>query len=71
MDRKMHQVTKRMKTAEKDIRKGKTKEAQKILHKAEKKNEKLVRIDRNQRDPFIAKAKKVQAKFPKDWGKSR
>ena len=67
MDKKMHQVTERLKTAEKKIREGKKSSALQILKKAEKKNEKLVKIDRKQRDPFIAKAKKVKARFPKDW----
>jgi hypothetical protein len=61
MDKKMHQVTKRMKTAEHDIRKGKKGMAVKVLKKAEKKNEKLVKIDKNVRDPLIKKAKKVVA----------
>lgn len=59
MDKKMHQVTKRMETAEKDVKKGKTKEAVKTLNKAEKKNEKLVKIDKNVRDPMIKKCKKM------------
>lgn len=58
MDKKMHQVTKKIKKAEKDIRKGKEKEAVKVLKKAEKKNEKLVKIDKNIRDPLIKKCKK-------------
>lgn len=65
----MHKVTEKMKVAEKDIKKHKPKEAVKVLESAEKKNEKLVKIDKNVRDPLIKKAKKVQAKFPKDWGK--
>lgn len=71
MDKKMHQVTKRMKTAERDIKAGKQKTAVKVLKKAEKKNERLVKIDKNVRDPLIKKAKEVKAKFPKDWGKVR
>lgn len=58
MDKKMHQVSKRIATAEKDIKKGKSKEAVKVLAKAEKKNEKLVKIDKNIRDPLIEKCKK-------------
>lgn len=69
MDKKIHQVTERMKTAEKDVRKHKLKAAVGVLKKAEKKNEKLVKEDKNVRDPLIDKAKKVRAKFPKDWGK--
>ena len=69
MDKKMHQVTKRMKTAEKDLKKGKPKQAVRVLKKAEKKNERLVKIDKNVRDPLIDKAKKVAKKFPKDWAK--
>jgi len=60
MDKKMHQVTKRMETAEKDIKKGKPKLAAKVLKKAEKKNEKLVKIDKNVRDPMIEKYKKIK-----------
>lgn len=62
MDKKMHQVTKRMKTAESDIKKGKAKEAVKVLKKAEKKNEKLVKIDKNVRDPQIEAYKKMKKK---------
>lgn len=57
MDKKMHQVSKRMKTAEKDIKKGKPKAAVKVLKKAVRKNEKLVKIDKTQRDPLIKKCK--------------
>lgn len=60
MDKKMHQVTKRMDTAERDIKKGKTKEAVKVLNKAEKKNEKLVKLDRTVRDPEIKAYKKMK-----------
>ena len=65
MDKKMHQVTKRMKTAEDDIKKGKEKEAVKVLNKAEKKNEKLVKIDRDVRDPKIEKYDKMMKKGKK------
>lgn len=58
VDKKMHQVTERMKTAGKDIAKGKTKQAEAVLKGAEKKNEKLVKIDREVRDPLIDKCKK-------------
>ncbi len=70
MDKKMHEVTKRMKTAERDLKKGKPKEAAQVLKKAESNNEKLVKVDREQRDPFIKKAKAVKSKFPKDWKRS-
>lgn len=59
MDKKMHKVTEKMKVAEKDIKKGEPKKAQKVLKKAEKKNEKLVKIDREVRDPMIARCKKM------------
>lgn len=62
MDKKMHQVTKRMETAEKDVKKGEPKAALKTLKKAEKKNEKLVKIDRDVRDPMIKKCKKMMGK---------
>ena len=62
MDKKMHQVTKKMQIAKDDIRKGKVKQAQKVLHKAEEKNEKLVKIDKNVRDPMIKKCKKEMKK---------
>lgn len=70
MDKKMHQVTKQMQTAERDIKKHKNTQAVKVLKKAEKKNEKLVKIDKNVRDPLIDKAKKVKTKFPTDWKKA-
>lgn len=60
MDRKIHQVTKRMETAVRDIKKGKPREAAKVLKKAEKKNEVLKRIDRDKRDPMIEKYKKMK-----------
>lgn len=58
MDKKMHQVTKKMQTAEKDVKRGQPKKAVQALKKAEKKNEKLVKIDREIRDPLIEKCKK-------------
>ena len=60
MDKKMHQVTKRMQTAEGHLRKGKIKEAENDLKKAEIKNESLVKIDRDIRDPQIDKMKKIE-----------
>lgn len=62
MDKKIHQVTKRMKTAEHDIRSGKKKAALKVLSKAEKKNEKLVKIDKKVRDPQVKAYKKMKKK---------
>src|SRR5665213_3194537 len=62
MDEKMAKVTKEMKMAEKDVKKGKPKAAVKELKKAEKKNVKLTKIDREERDPFIKKAKKMLKK---------
>lgn len=62
MDKKMKKVTSQMKSAEKDIKKGKPKEAVKALKGAEKKNEKLTTIDRTQRDPMIEKYKKMKNK---------
>lgn len=59
MDKKIHNITKRMETAERQLRKSKDKAAIKTLDKAEKKNEELVKIDKEVRDPMIAKAKKV------------
>lgn len=58
VDKKMHQVTKKMKTAEKDVKAGKKGAAVKVLKSAEKKNEKLVKIDRDVRDPIVDKYKK-------------
>ena len=60
MDKQIHKIKKKMKAAEKDIKKGKKKEAVKVLKKAEKKNEKLKRLDRDVRDPIIASAKKAK-----------
>lgn len=70
MDKLMHKVTEKMKVAEKDIKKGKKSAAVKILKKAEKKNERLVKEDKNVRDPIIHKVEKLskQHKLPKNWG---
>lgn len=65
MDKKMHQVTKRIKTAAKDVKKGEPKAAVKVLDKAAKKNEKLVKLDRDVRDPMITKCKKEMKKGKK------
>lgn len=59
VDKKMHKVTEKMATAEKEIKKGSKKAAVKVLKKAEKENEKLVKIDREVRDPMIKKCKKA------------
>ena len=71
MDKLMHKVTEKMKVAEKDIKKGKKKAAVKVLNTAEKKNEKLVKEDKNIRDPIIHKVEKLKMshKLPKNWGK--
>ena len=58
MDKKMHKVTQKIRVAEKNLSKGKKKLATKELKSAAKSNEKLVRIDRDVRDPLIAKCKK-------------
>lgn len=60
MDKKIHKITEKMRVAEKDIKKGKSKAAEKVLMGAEKKNEKLKREDRDVRDPMIDKFKKVK-----------
>lgn len=65
MDKKMHRVTKQMQTAEKEIKKGKKKAAVKTLKMAEKKNENLVKIDRDVRDPMIEKYEKLMKKGKK------
>lgn len=65
MDKKMHAVTKQIKTAEKDIKKGEPKKAAKVLKKAEAKNEKLVKIDREVRDPLVKECKKDMKKGKK------
>lgn len=62
MDKKIHKITKKMKIAEKNIKKHRPKMASIVLKKAEKANEKLKREDRDVRDPIIAKAKKMGIK---------
>ncbi len=62
MDKAMHQVTKRIKTATHDLMKGQKKRAIEVLSKAAKKNEKLVKIDREVRDPEIKAYKKMKKK---------
>ena len=60
MDKKMAKVTRQMKTAGRDIKKGKKKAALKVLQKAEKKNVKLTKIDREVRDPIMKKYAKMK-----------
>ena len=60
MDKKIHKITNSMKKAEKDVQLGKSKQAVKVLKGAEKRNEKLVKEDRDVRDPIIDKFKKVK-----------
>lgn len=62
MDKKMAKVTKQMKTAERDIKKGDKEGAVKALKGAEKKNVKLTKIDRTVRDPEIKAYKKMKKK---------
>lgn len=62
MDKKMHKVTEKMRTAEGAIKSGKKKAAIKELKGAEKSNEKLVKIDKDVRDPLVDKAKKMMKK---------
>ena len=62
MDKKIHKITESMKLAEKDIKKGAPKAATSVLKGAEKKNEKLVKIDREVRDPIIKGALKAMKK---------
>jgi hypothetical protein len=58
----MRRVTKQMRHAESDIKKGKSKAAVKVLKKAEKKNSMLANYDEKVRDPEIAKFKKMKKK---------
>lgn len=62
MDKKMKVVTEEMKMAEKSLKKGKKKKALKTLHKAERENERLTKIDKEVRDPFIEKCEKETGK---------
>lgn len=62
MDKKMHKVTEKMRTAEAELRAGKAKMAARTLKGAEKANEKLVKIDKNVRDPEIEEYKKMKKK---------
>ncbi len=65
MDKKMAKVTKQMKVAEKDIKKGDKSSAVKALKSAEKKNIKLTKLDRDVRDPMVKKCKKEMKKKKK------
>lgn len=60
MDKKMAKVTKAMKVAERDVKKGKKSAAIKALKGAEKKNVRLTKIDREVRDPEIKEYKKMK-----------
>jgi len=60
MDKKMAKVTKKIKTAEKDIKMGKEKIASRVLKSAEKQNKQLTRIDKNIRDPKIEVLTKIE-----------
>lgn len=62
MDKKMAKVTKQMKTAGREMKKGDKAEAMKTLKKAEKKNVKLTKLDRTVRDPEIKAYKKMKKK---------
>lgn len=62
MDRKMHKITRKIETAEGNIRKGKSKAAERVLKAAATANEKLVKIDKNIRDPEIEAYKKMKRK---------
>lgn len=65
MDKKMARVTKKMQTAERNIKKGKSKEAVKVLKGAEKENVHLTKIDREVRDPEIKSCKNLKKKMEK------
>lgn len=56
----MAKVTKAMKTAAKDVKKGHKSLALKALKGAEKKNVKLTKIDREVRDPELKAYKKMK-----------
>lgn len=62
MDKKMAKVTKQMKTAERDVKKGKPLAAVQAIKGAVKKNVKLTKVDREVRDPEIKAYKKMKAK---------
>jgi hypothetical protein len=58
----MHKVTKKIETAEHNLRKGKAKAAERVLKAAASANEKLVKIDRDVRDPALEKYEKIKHK---------
>ena len=58
----MRKVTKKIRSAEKDIKEGKPKMALESLKKAEKKNVKLANFDEKFRDPEIKAYKKMKMK---------
>lgn len=62
LDKKMAKVTKSMKVAEKDVKKGQPMAAVAALKGAVKKNVKLTKEDREVRDPEIKAYKKMKAK---------
>lgn len=62
MDKKMHEVTRKMKTAGHKLKAGKSKDAAALLKGAEKQNEKLVKQDRDVRDPKIKACDKMMKK---------
>lgn len=61
----MHKVTEKIRTAEKDLRNNKKAKAEAILKAAARSNEKLVKIDREERDPYIEKCEKASVKHGK------
>jgi len=62
MDKRMSKVTQKIETAEHNIRKGKSKAAERVLKAAATANEKLVKIDRDVRDPEIEAYHKLKTK---------
>jgi hypothetical protein len=60
MDKKMRKVTKEMRRAESDVKKGKKVKAVKELKRAEKKNMKLADYDEKVRDPAMKAYKKMK-----------
>lgn len=62
MDKKMAKVTKQMKTAERDVKKGQPLAAVQAIKGAVKKNVKLTKEDRDVRDPEIKAYKAMKKK---------
>ena len=58
----MHAITRAMSSVEKLISQKKSASAKKKLKKAEAENEKLVKIDRDVRDPKLEKCDKIMKK---------